>query len=218
MRSHHSRGWQGIEIPAQLVEQLLRVVALLLQSLNDVRRRLRRESRIVELAVGVRDDLLQPRDFLDQLLALGCNIDLAFKDHRHIKLRRRMPRKPLGYLMNKSHLAHTSQTLYDCEVFINNSFQPRINADLNRYQSLLFDADLLPQRTDLNDQFLQERHSVQSVLVDRRVIGLREPRQRNRLRRWIAVIHRMPDFLGQERHEWRQQPERCLKDTHERSE
>ena len=71
---------EGIAIAAQFVEQVLRLVALLLQALDDVRRRFGGEGRIAELAVGVGDVLLLLRDFLVQLFAFGGDVDFALVD------------------------------------------------------------------------------------------------------------------------------------------
>ena len=57
---------------------------------------------------------------------------------------------------------------------------------------------------------------VQSSVIATVPPRLRITRQRNRLRRRIAVVERMPDFFGEERHEGREQPQRGFKDLHQR--
>ena len=83
----------------------------------------------------------------------------------------------------------------------------------DRHLLLLLDFQLGANVADADDQVLQDRHRGFGVRVHLRRIGQRIARQRNRLGRRLAIIDSMPEFLGDERHERRQQPQRAFEDA-----
>ena len=76
-------------------------------------------------------------------------------------------------------------------------------------------ADLLAQRADFNDEVSSAEPFLSQRRIER-IDPLRIDGQRNRLRRRLAIVNRVPQLFGQERHDGRQQPQRSLKDRNQR--
>ena len=95
-------------------------------------------------------------------------------------------------------------------------FEHRANLRLvgkhfNRHFDLGLDFQFRPQIAHADDQVLQNRHLRLGGEINLLFVGRRIRRQRNRLQRRLAIIHRVPDFFRDERHHRMQQPQRRLK-------
>src|SRR3954462_2282443 len=86
----HSAG-EGIAVGAELVEQVLGVVALLLQALDNVCGSLGCEGGVAELAIGVGDVFFLSGDFFVEPFALGSDVDFTFVDDGYVELRSGVP-------------------------------------------------------------------------------------------------------------------------------
>ncbi len=117
------------------------------------------KARIVELPLGVRDDLFLFRDLL-------CQLARVLRRHRSCA-RKPPPHQPEKWnaWLDPAEIWSTNRTSLtrarrstSARFSLTSSLQVCVDANFNRYDSLLFDADLLPQSTDFDDKLLQKCH------------------------------------------------------------
>ena len=87
--------------------------------------------------------------------------------------------------------------------------------DLDRHLHLGLDLQFRAQIAYADDQVLQDRHLGFGREIELLLIRLRIRRQRDRLQRRLAFVHRLPDFFGNERHDRMQQAQRRLEQIHQ---
>ena len=167
---------------------------------------------IAQLPLGICNVFFALRDFFFLSLALGGHVDGALVDDGCVEIERRVLRQPGCDLFNEAHFAHARQPFDNRNVFVENRLHSGVDAHLNRCRGLLFDADLLAQCANLDDNALQYPH-IDYGRIAKMFIALRITCQRNRLCRRVPVVKRMPKLFRQERHNRRQQPQRGFEDA-----
>src|ERR1051326_1792402 len=158
------------------------------------------------------DSLVKLLQFFVEALTLGAHINLAFIEHVHVKTSGASRSWEFGERrLYKHDLLDVCQALDRPAVVLDHGPNNRLMGEqLDWNFDLRLDFQLGPQITHADNQILQNRHLGLGGKIKLLLIGLGIGSQGNRLHCRIPLLHRLPDFLGDERHDRMQQAQRSI--------